>query len=272
MPPGPGQRRSPSSPAGPTAPSVSRASTRRSKTETRALIIETGVRLLLANGLQGGCDHVGMADVLAEVERTSGARITNASVYGRIWANQSEFHRDLLHAAAEYYPNGEEQATLDCARSILAAADLSTPTSRADTLRTICRDAGAAHVAALAASRAWQTWLAIWAITVSTPTLSDDLERGPAIAKRHEHAVKDFAAVLAEILPILRYRVKEGIDLHQTSTAIYALSEGLALHDRFAPESVLTVALPTADVGEQERWTLFSVGVHALLAHFVEPY
>jgi hypothetical protein len=234
--------------------------------------METGVGLLLAHGLQGGCDHVGMADVLAEVERTSGHRITNASVYGRIWVNQSEFHRDLLRTAAGYYPNGEEQATLDAARLILATADLSTVQSRAQTLRIVCREAGAAHVAALAASRAWQTWLAIWAITVSTPTLDDDVERGPAIAKRHEHAVNDFAAVLAEILPVLRYRVKAGFDLHQTSTAIYALSEGLALHDRFARESVLSVALPGVEGDKSESWTLFSIGVEALLSRFVEPY
>ncbi len=230
------------------------------------------MRLLLARGLQGGCDHVGMADVLAEVERDTGRRITNASVYGRIWANQSEFHRELLLAAAEFYPNGEEQATLACAREILATADLSTPESRSQTLREICRRAGAAHVSAVSQSRAWQTWLAIWAITVSTPTLDDDVERGPAIAKRHDHAVRDFASVLAEILPALRYRSRVGVDMGQTAIAIYSLSEGLALHDRFAPANVWNLTLPTGPSGEAEDWTLFALGVEALLARFVEPY
>ena len=245
---------------------------RRSRTETHQLIVSTGVRLLLENGLQGGCDHVGMAEVLATIEHETGQRITNASVYGRIWASQHDFHRELLLAAAEYYPNGEEAATLATARAILDVADLSTTQARARALREICRQSGAAHVAALSASRAWQTWLAIWAITVSTPSLDDDLERGPAIASRHEHAVRDFGDVLAEVLPRLRYQPRPGVDLAQASMAIYALSEGLALHDRFAPEQVVTLSLPSGPAEESQPWTLFAVGVEALLSRFVEPF
>ena len=245
---------------------------RRSRKETHQLIVSTGVRLLLENGLRGGCDHVGMAEVLTTIERDTGQRITNASVYGRIWPKQSDFHRELLLAAAEFYPNGEEAATLESARAILDRADLSTSQARARALREICRQSGAAHVVALSASRAWQTWLAIWAITVSTPSMDDDLERGPAIASRHEHAVRNFAEVFEEVLPRLRYRARPGVDLAQAAMAIYALSEGLALHDRFAPEQIVTLSLPSGRNDQMQPWTLFAVGVEALLTRFVEPF
>jgi hypothetical protein len=247
---------------------------RRRRQDMAQLILNTGVEMLIARGLDGGCDHVGMSDVLAEVERTTGERITNASVYGRMWDTQADFHRELLLTAAEYYPAGEEQATQEEARAVLAHADLGTMAGRTAALVEISRTAGAAHLKTLSESRPWQTWLAIWAITVSTPTLDDDNVRGPAIARRHHHAVNDFADVLDEVLDKVGYTVKAGLTLTQLASSIYALSEGFALHDRFAPEHVVTLQRPSGPVNltqEPAEWTLFSVGVEALLLHFTEP-
>jgi hypothetical protein len=244
---------------------------RRRRQDMAQLILNTGVEMLITRGLDGGCDHVGMGDVLAEVERTTGERITNASVYGRMWDTQSDFHKELLLTAAEYYPDGEEKATLEQARIVLGQADLTHSNGRRAALVEISRTAGAAHLKTLSDSRPWQTWLAIWAITVSTPTLDDDNVRGPAIARRHEHAVNDFVVVLDEVLGALEYRLKPGLTLTQLSSSIYALSEGFALHDRFAPEHVVTLARPSTPGGVPREWTLFSVGVEALLTHFTEP-
>lgn len=244
---------------------------RRARSETRQLIIDTGIRLLMDRGLRGGCDHVGMSDVLAEIERTTGQRITNASVYGRIWASQPEFHRDLLMEAAGYFPSGEEQATRAAAEALLADADLSTADSRAAVLAEFCRVGGAAHLETMGASRAWQTWLAIWAITVSTPEIDDDLERGPSIARRHDLAVREFAQVLHEVLPRVRHAIRPEFTLGQLAMAVYALSEGLVLHQHFAAEDVVTVTLPTGADQNPQQWTLFSVSLQALLTRFVQP-
>jgi hypothetical protein len=244
--------------------------TRRRRQDMAQLILNTGVEMLIARGLDGGCDHVGMGDVLAEVERTTGERITNASVYGRMWDTQADFHRELLLTAAEYYPDGEEKATLEQARLVLDRADLAQTGGRQAALVEISRTAGAAHLKSLSDSRPWQTWLAIWAITVSTPTLDDDNVRGPAISRRHEHAVNAFAVVLDEVLGALGYQVKPDFTLTQLASSIYALSEGFALHDRFAPEHVVTLERPSGPNGSMQDWTLFSVGVEALLVHFTE--
>lgn len=246
--------------------------TRRSRGETRQLIVDTGVRLLLERGLEGGCDHVGMADVLSEIRGTTGQRITNASVYGRIWANQAEFHRDLLVEAAGYFPNGEEQAAADAAREVLADADLSTEVGCADALREFCRVAGAAHSRTMVSSRAWQTWLAIWAITVSTPTLDDDAERGPAIGRRHQQAVERFGEVLADVLPRVGHQLRPELTLDQLAMAVYALSEGLALHDQFAPPDLAMITLHSGPEGASQQWTLFGLGLEAILGRFVVPY
>jgi hypothetical protein len=215
-------------------------------------------------GLNGGCENVGMSDVLSEIEAVHGRRITNASIYGRIWDSQTDFHRDLLMCAAEQFPDGEEAALHQAAKSIIAAADLSTRDGRIAALDEVCRAAGLAHLEALKASRSWQTWLAIWAITVSTPTLEDDIERGPSIAHRHALAVDGMAEVLDEIFPQVGASVKPGFTTHHIAMAIYALSEGLVLHDRFAADDRGAVTVNGVP------WSLFSLSFRGVLSSFVE--
>jgi hypothetical protein len=240
------------------------AVTRTPREQTKRQILETGVRLLMERGLEGGCANVGMSDVLTVIEADTGRRITNASIYGRIWPTQADFHRDLLLAAADQFPSGEELALSVAADEVLAKSDLSSPAGRADALAKVCRVAGEAHLQALAASRSWQTWLAIWAITVSTPTLVDDLERGPSIASRHAVAVDALAGVLESVLSKLTASVRPGLTTTQLAMAIYALSEGLVLHDRFDTNQRALVER------DGEAWTLFSLALHGILASFVE--
>jgi hypothetical protein len=231
--------------------------------ETRRQILDTGVRLLMDRGLEGGCGNVGMADVLATIEAETDRRITNASVYGRIWASQTEFHQDLLLAAAVQFPSGEHTAFGQAADDVLAGADLSTVSGRRHALGEVCRRAGEAHLNSLAASRSWQTWLAIWAITVSTPTLEDDVERGPSIARRHAVAVEELSVVLESVLAKIGGSLKSGVNSYQLAMAVYALSEGLVLHDRFAPDDHGTVRI------NGEQWSLFALALDGILARFV---
>ncbi len=238
---------------------------RTSRDETKRQIIDTGVRMLMERGLEGGCGNVGMADVLTDIESHTGRRITNASVYGRIWATQSEFHRDLLLHAAEQFPDGEEAALRSAAEAVLAQANVGSVAGRRAALERICLNAGSAHLDALAASRSWQTWLAIWAITVSTPTLEDDRERGPAISNRHAVAVKAMTGVLADLLPKVGVVFRPGFTVEHLSMAVYALSEGLVLHDRFAHPHASTMHF------EGQAWPLFSVALLGIIDAFTEP-
>ncbi len=214
----------------------------------------------MERGLEGGCANVGMADVLAEIETSSGRRITNASIYGRIWATQADFHKDLLLEAAAEFPSGEEAASRAAAATIVA----SSAASGDRLLREICRSVGAAHLDALSASRTWQTWLAIWALTVATPSLEDDVERGPTLAQHHSLAVAAFSDVLVEVLDSVGAVMRSELTVEQLSMAIYALSEGLVLHQRFSPEHLVSVDI------DGENWTLFAVAMEGIIARFVQ--
>lgn len=279
---------------------------RRTRDELRTVLLDVGVDILLRQGLVGGAEHVTFSDVFAEAESHWGSPINPASVYKRIWASQSDFQRDVLMSAASFYPDGEEQPTLEAARRVLARSDLSTPGSRSAALSEICRITGDIHIRILEASRPWQIWVGIWALTVSTPSTADDELLGPAIQVGHDKATAALQAVLEEVIPAVGYRIDSAFTYEQLALAIGSLAEGLALRDRFATDrlrhidrrdtvpqgnktsrgtkSVKATGLEDRTMDGRastdsavtahevvQRWTLFGVAVEGLVRQFCEP-
>ena len=272
------------------------AGLRRSRAKLRALLLDAGMSLLWKRGLEGGAEHVTFAEVFSLAEQEWGSPINPASVYRRIWATQADFQRDVLLKAAASYPDGEEVPTREAARGVLGSADLSTALARAAALSEVCRVASEAHISALEASRPWQIWVGIWALTVSTPSTEDDEAVGPAIQLGHEKATSALQVFLEELLDQVGYRVAAPFSSEQLALSIGALAEGLALRDRFASQRVLRVDRPKpvrvgannptpvavatdpADAvgwepGESgsTSWTLFGVAVEGLVKQFCEP-
>jgi hypothetical protein len=244
---------------------------RRSRAELRALLLETGVELLQERGLAGGAPHITLNEVFIALAERRGERVTPASVYKRIWETQADYQLDLLISAAAFYPDGEEQPTLDAARAVVRAADRSTRAGREAALREFCRIAGEVHVRVLEQSRAWQIWVGVWALTVSTPTADDDRVLGPALVAGHEKATNALRSVLDEILSGLGFRMRSPMTVDQLALAIGALAEGMALRDRFATVALTTTRPEPGAPGSAQRWTLFGVAVDALMAGFLEP-
>lgn len=245
---------------------------RRTRQQLQSLLVEEGVALLLERGLEGGAAHITLNEVLERVEHRRGERVTRASVYSRIWDSQSEFQQDLLLGAASTFPSGETEPTRVAALHAIAAADTSTPAARAAALREVCRVAGDAHVGELGQSRAWQIWVGVWALTVSTPDDKDDLVLGPAIEVGHHRAVEALQKVLVEIIGLLRYQVRAPFQIEHFTMSVAALAEGLALRDRFGPAvSVVDDDVSFAASDQTRTRSLFSVGFDGLALHFLEP-
>jgi hypothetical protein len=69
------------------------------------MLISAGRTVLLEEGLTLGVERVTFKRVFDELERSTGARVTNAAVIDRIWRNQEEFQVDVLLAVlAEVAP------------------------------------------------------------------------------------------------------------------------------------------------------------------------
>ena len=265
--------------------------TRRSRAELRAVLLDVGVNLLFKRGLVGGAEHVTFTDVFAEAESRWGSAINPASVYKRIWKDQSEFQRDVLLAAASFYPDpdGEGLPALKVAREFMTTMDVSTPETRARALSEVCRVAAQAHLEMLEASRPWQIWVGIWALTVSTPTTDDDEMVGPSIHAGNQKATQSLQALLEEVVPAVGYGISSPFSFEQLALTVGALAEGIALRNRFAQEHLMWVdraaGFPGAPVdhgssglagdpgggADRSRWTLFGVAFEALVLQFCAP-
>ncbi len=245
---------------------------RRSRDELRELLINAGVDLLVEEGLGSGADHLTFKRVFEWLEQTTGIRVTNASVIGRIWDNQSEYQTEVLVAIASSDGNEMLEAAYRNLRPTLAQFDRSTIEGRWGALRELARVGGAAHIEAMAGSTRWQRWVGVWAL-VMAGAHPDRAVAGPvADALRHgyETVTQRFEGAYARMLSSFGFRLREPLTLRQLTVATGALAEGCALRDGVDPKSSRHILRPSGPNGEDQDWTLFSVGVEALFRMFVE--
>ena len=70
-------------------------------------------------------------------------------------------------------------------------------------------------------------------------------------------------------MTLFGYRIKEPLTVPQFLNAVGALSEGCSLRDR-VDTKMLGIVRPTGRHGEAEEWTIFGIGLHALVMEFFE--
>ncbi|MBV8462367.1 MAG: hypothetical protein JO368_03680, partial [Acidimicrobiales bacterium] len=96
---------------------------RRSREELRELLVNAGVELLIDEGLGSGAGHLTFKRVFEWLEQNAGVRVTNASVIGRIWDNQSDYQTDVLVAIASTDGTEMVDAAFRALRPALAGFD-----------------------------------------------------------------------------------------------------------------------------------------------------
>lgn len=241
---------------------------KRPKQRLRAAVLSAGHELLIERGLEGGATSVSLNAAITRASVTMGERVTPASVYGRIWETQSAFQSDVLLEAARGYPAGEEAPTADAAQRVVAAADRSTLPARRAALDEVWWTVGTVHVGVLEASRSWQLWVGVWALTVSTPSTADDEVLGPALRQGDESATAALRDLLDSVIGQLGFRPRDPYEIDDFAVAVACLAEGFALRERFGAKQ-RTVMLP---VGQSTRnWTPFAAALRALGVEYLEP-
>ena len=108
---------------------------RRTRAELRALLLDAGVEVLLEEGLGTGAEHLTFKRVFDRVAATSGFRVTNASVIGRIWDNQAEFQSAVLTSVAAEEVTDQELSMREATADLVIAADRSTMEGRRAAMR-----------------------------------------------------------------------------------------------------------------------------------------
>ncbi len=227
---------------------------RRTADETRRLILEAAIQMLLERGATAGVQHIRLQEVLRSVGLTTGAAY-------RIWADQTEFHRDLA----------VEMVGLRFAPPVASAASaISEVLESGGSLQDVARTAALDHVTytskfhtepASRDSHAFITALALRTAAGAWPELR------VASADRHRGSIVAFAEFYAALLQRFGRRVRSPLTIVDFTEAMAALGEGFAIR---AAEGL---DHPEYDIPEDAelpsgRWTLFGIGILGLVEAF----
>lgn len=244
---------------------------RRSRDELRELLVSAGVELLVDEGLGTGAGHLTFKRVFEWLEQHAGIRVTNASVIGRIWNNQSEYQTEVLVAIASNDGTEMLESAYQTLRPSLAGFDRTTVEGRWQSLAELARVGGAAHLELLSRSTRWQRWVGVWALVMAGHgQVGDDDPVAEALRQGYENVSRRLETGYAQMLSSFGFRLREPLTLRQLTVATGALAEGCALRSSVDPASTQRILRPTGPGRADQEWTLFSVGVEALLRVFVE--
>lgn len=228
---------------------------RRTADQTRRLILDAALQLLLERGASAGVQHIRLQEVLRTVGLTSGAAY-------RIWADQDEFHRDL---AVEMMGLRFSAPTASATAAIAGFVDQGG--SIDDVIRAAARD----HVEYTAQfhrvpesrdAHVFITALALRTAAGAWPELRS------AAAARHEESIDAFSRFYSELMDRFGYRMRTPFTVRDLAEAMAALGEGFAIRAAEGLEH------PVIDVAESDEshpgeWTLFGIAIRGLVDAFI---
>jgi hypothetical protein len=238
--------------------------------ELREVLIDVGLDLLIDEGLARGTERLTFKRVFDRASEERGLRVTNASVIGRIWVDMADYQADVLAAALERIDQAGVEDTIRAAGEVLAVADLASVDGRraatTEMIRVVCE----AHVETIVRSRTVNLAIGLRGLGVSRLPTDEGTPAAERLRRAYEvYCVRwDFA--LGRAFEMLGVRMRPGVTLRQLSMLAISLAEGFAIWDRVDPTMTRHILRPTESEGQKEEWTLFALGLEALVWQFAE--
>lgn len=245
------------------------ATSRRTRSELRALLIDAGLEVLREDGLGTGAEQLTFKRVFERLAVTEGVRVTNASVIGRIWQNQAEFQSAVLATVTTDEFDEQGRSVLSATIPLVLSSDRSTPEARRSTLREVMRLAAEANLEFGTTSRNWATVIGVWALASGARGTGTSDEIYEAMRAGQDDVEESSVAATEAMADFLGLRFRAPLDARRFSAACTALVEGCALRDR-AEAGQRSIVLPTGPGGADQEWTLLGVGMDALADQFFE--
>jgi hypothetical protein len=208
--------------------------------------------------------------VCDRVRVRTGIQVTNGSVIGRIWENQAEFQADVLVAVANDQSRPELGLIFNALAPLLEEADLSTPESRARVAQQVCRVGGEANAIATAESPNYPLWMNVVATAITTPHPEQRDRILLPLSEGYTSFTKMWDDTFGALAALLGLRIRRDADMSQFVMVLVALDQGFSLRHRING-MIEYVTRPTGPNGEDEDWTLFALGLEALVQQFFEP-
>lgn len=231
---------------------------RRTGEETRALLLRVGMQMLLERGVSAGVQHIRLQDVLRRAELTTGAAY-------RLWADQTDYQRDLAVAMVRLRVTAPAGYVAEAVTGLIAAG------ADGD---DVIRAAAEAHVNASEisagdpdASLDSQSFLISLALRTTADTWP---ELKAASRERHDDSVAAFAELYGFLMDSYGLRMKTPLTVTDFAEAMAALGEGFAIRGM---EGLPHPQIHSAESDEVPTgpWTLFALGVRALVNEFMVP-
>jgi hypothetical protein len=154
--------------------------------------------------------------------------------------------------------------------TLLDALDMTTPESRALALREVCRVEGNASSTAIDQSAHWPLWISVVGMAISTAEPDRQARIKRALADGYLSVTRFWSENFIALVEVLGLRLRLGWSMDQFSTAAIAFAEGCALRQLTSGHSELMIR-PTGPNGEDQEWSLYAVGMEALVHQFLEP-
>jgi hypothetical protein len=242
---------------------------RRSRQELRELLLAAAIEVLRQDGLGTGAEHLTFKRVFEQVAATTGVRITNASVIGRIWANQAEFQSAVLAAMASEEITDQERVVMESIADFAATVDRSSVESRRAALREFMRIAAEANLTSGTTSTGWATVIGVWALASGSRGSGATDPIYESMRASYAAVEKRGIAATEALLAFLGMRPRDPFSVRQFTTACTALVEGCALRDR-AEGGIRGIELATGPGGTIQPWTVLGIGMEALAEQFFE--
>ena len=239
---------------------------RRTRDETRRLLLDHGSRLLLSQGMAATPD-IRLKEVCETLEAATGVRITPGSVYERIWRDQRDYQLAVLAEVLGQYDAREITQALKRAGESEDFTEVVTAADRDSAKTRYCRYAAGALIEATQGSRHWQIWVAASGCIASSEELRDDQRVRAAIEAGYERATEAISTAVLLTFQDFGYVIRVGLTEHQLGVALGSLIEGLALRLRFSTGHPRE--LPVGDGGADNPHGLLAVSFEALIDRFI---
>ena len=246
------------------------------RSELRDLVLGAGIDLLLDDGVQCGVDQITFGRVFERVEETTGRRVTRASVYDRLWENQTAFQWDVLATIVERASPVHERTGARL-RAVVRNAELTTADGRRRGLEGICHAAVDEHVSdAINDPHNRVVLAAMGAIASSYPDPAQDpphVARVRTAVQTYLDGQRDYyTSLYGDLGYYLGYRLRDPMTLEQLVLIVHALGDGVAMRSAYSTVYRTPVAVDGRDGGpSEEDLTLLGIAIEAVTFRMCEP-
>lgn len=239
--------------------------------EVRAKLIDAGITLLRARGVDLGLSDITLSAAIAE------AGVTRSTAYRSLadddLAPQAVLHRELLAYLLTRYNRTDTRTTLEAAINAELDHHVDTLASgsaaeRTSAMRSIIRIGANTSYQAVIDSPERSILTAIYGSLRSSPAPAD--WRHQAIIEGERGLASMFTELYSGLVALFAYRVKAPFTLNQFTAAAASLVEGLAMRHGFNDELTM-IQRATGPGGEMQEWSLFAVSFEAMFMGMCEP-